>query len=116
MNNYDSTTLGLSKPLSDIICYLFPIFAVVVFFTEKKQKDTKFVAMQAILLGLSGIAIKIVLGVFAFIPLIRIITSSVATIITLFLILLAIFLCIKAYSGERVRIPLIAEFADIFVK
>jgi len=81
-----------------ILIYFFTWLSGLIFYlTEKENKKIRFHAMQAILLGI----VMIVLG-FTFI----------LAILDPLLWLYGLYIGYKEYTGETVRIPFLADYAD----
>lgn len=116
------TALGLDTNVGALLTYLpicgvSLIYSIIVLVTEKDNKFMRFNAFQSLLLMavivILSIGISIVSVVFAFI------STTLATLVGLLFWLpflaflgIAIFLCIKAYNGEKVKLPVIGNMAD----
>jgi len=116
------TALGLDANVGALLTYLpicgvSLIYSIIVLVTEKDNKFVRFHAFQSLLLLAAivvlSIGITIISVIFAFI------STTLATLFGLLVWLpllafigLAIFLCIKAYNGEKTKLPVIGNLAE----
>ncbi len=101
------TSLGLQENIEALLCYLFTwITGLIFFLLEKKSKFVKFHAMQSIITFLS---LTIISFIFSWIPLIGWVISGLIGLISL---VLWIILMIKAYQGEKYKLPIIGDTAE----
>ena len=106
----DKLWSGLSY--AGVACCLIP--TVVIFFLKKDESNfIKFHGLQAIAFGLISIALSILTGVLASIPIIGMVFGLISFFV-LPLVLLGAWciLMIFAFQGKDFRIPVIAEFID----
>ncbi len=105
-----------------MLCYLnicLPIgliYSIIVLVTDKTNKLPRFHAFQSLLLLAAlvviGVALGMVMGIFAAA------TRSVALpfgfngLYSLIILGLSIFLAIKAYQGQMLKLPVIGDMAD----
>ncbi|MCM8770622.1 MAG: DUF4870 domain-containing protein [Candidatus Omnitrophica bacterium] len=104
------TDIGLQANLAGLLCYL-PFFiglilSIVFIVMEKQNKFVRFHALQSILFCVAMIIIGAILAV---IPIIGWITMPLIGILA---IILVIILMIKAYQGEKFKLPVIGEIAE----
>lgn len=118
------TALGLDTNVGALLTYLpicgvSLIYSIIVLVTEKDNKFVRFHAFQSLLLMalivVLSIGITIVSIVLAFV------STTVATLFGLLFWLpllafigVAIFMCIKAYGGEKTKLPIIGNLAEGF--
>lgn len=108
---------GLSPNIAGLLCYICsPITGIVFLLIEKENRDVKFHAWQSLVFGLAYIAVVILLEILA--TIMGFLASVLGIIVGFFvpLVMLASFILwivcmIKAYQGERWRIPIIGDFA-----
>lgn len=116
------TALGLDNNVGSMICYLnicLPIgliYSIIVVVSDKTNKLPRFHAFQSLLLTgaliVIGIALGIVLGIFAAV------TKSVGLsfgfngLFSLVILALSIFMAVKAYQGDMLKLPVIGDLAD----
>ena len=116
------TALGLDTNVGGLLTYLpicgvSLIYSIIVLVTEKDNKFMRFHALQSLLLlgvvVICSIAISVISIIFAFI------STTLATLVGLLFWLpflaflgLAIFMCIKAYNGEKTKLPVIGNMAE----
>jgi len=108
---------GLAPNIASLLCYICsPITGIIFLLIEKENKDVRFHAWQSLVFGVSYIVIIILLEILAFIM--GMIASVLGIIIGFFIpiVMLAAFILwivclVKAYQGERWKIPVIGEFS-----
>jgi len=116
------TALGLDTNVGALLTYLpicgvSLIYSIIVLVTEKDNKFVRFHAFQSLLLMavivVLSIVITIISVIFAFI------STTLATLVGLLFwlpllafIVLAIFLCITSYNGEKTKLPVIGNLAE----
>lgn len=116
------TALGLDTNVGALLCYLpvcgvSLVYSIIVLVTEKSNKLMRFHALQSLLLTavivILSVAISIVSIIFAFIS-----TTLSALVGLLFwlpflaFIAIAIYLCVKAYGGDKPKLPVVGDMAD----
>ena len=116
------TALGLDNNVGSMLCYLnicLPIgliYSIIVLVTDKTNKVPRFHAFQSLLLTAALIILGIVLGLFF--GVVSGITRSAALgfgfngLFSLIILGLSIFLAIKAYQGDMLKLPFIGDLAD----
>jgi len=108
---------GLAPNIASLLCYICaPITGIVFLLIEKENNDVKFHAWQSLVFGLAYIAVVIMLEILA--AILGMIASVLGIIIGFFIpiVMLAAFIVwivcmVKAYQGERWRIPIVGDFA-----
>ena len=108
---------GLAPNVASLLCYICtPITGIIFLLIEKDNRDVKFHAWQSIVFGVGYLAVVIVLEILA--AIMGLIASVLGIIVGFFIpiIMLATFIIwivcmIKAYQGERWRIPVVGDFA-----
>jgi len=105
------TELGLDENIAGLLCYVLTwVSGLVMLLIEKKNKFVRFHAVQSIAVFLPLYIIAIV---FVAIPFIGWMVSSL---INLLILVLWIVLMIKAYQGEKFKIPIAGEIAENQIK
>lgn len=108
---------GLAPNIASLLCYICsPITGIIFLLIEKENLDVKFHAWQSLVFGIAYIAVVIVLEILA--AIMGLLASVLGIIVGFFipLVMLAAFIVwivcmVKAYQGERWRIPVIGDFA-----
>lgn len=108
---------GLAPNIASLLCYICsPITGIVFLLIEKENKDVIFHAWQSLVFGVAYIAVVILLEILA--AIMGLLASVLGIIVGFFipLVMLAAFIIwivclVKAYQGERWRIPVIGDFA-----
>jgi uncharacterized membrane protein len=98
---------GLEPNVAGLLAYVAGLVTGIVFWIiEKESSFVRFHAMQSILFAGSWIVVYIVLS---FIP---ILGWIIMLLINLLWLVLWIMLMIKAYQGERFKLPVIGDIAE----
>ncbi|HYY56890.1 MAG TPA: DUF4870 domain-containing protein [Pyrinomonadaceae bacterium] len=118
------TSMGLDTNVAAALSYI-GIIGLIFFFIEKDNRFVRFHAMQSILTGVGAGVLVVVLTIVAAIigVILATISGALATIISLLLYLLIlviwlgaigalIFGAIKAYKGEKFKLPVIGDMAE----
>lgn len=101
------TSTGLEENVAGLLCYVLGwITGLVFILIEKENKMVRFHAMQSIVIFGSLSVISIVIG---WIPFINMILGPIIGIVGL---VLWILLMIKAYQGEKFKVPVAGNIAD----
>ncbi len=104
------TALGLDRHVSAMLCYILGwVSGLVIILIEKEDDFVRFHAMQSIVtfgaLSILSIGLGVMMSIGVFGSLIRI--AAVA---------LWILLMVKAYQGERYKLPVIGDMAEQWAK
>ena len=101
------SSTGMEENVAGLLCYLVTWVSGLVFFMiEKDSKFVKFHAMQSII---TFGALIIIMWVAAVIPFVGWVISALAGILIL---VLWIVLMIKAYKGEKYKLPIAGDLAE----
>lgn len=109
---------GLASNVAALLCYIFPpITGIIFILIEKEDTDVKFHAWQATILFLASffaiIGLQILAMFFGYIwGFLGGLISLLSKPVILGLFILWIVCMVKAYQGERWRIPVIGDLAD----
>ena len=101
------TSTGLEENVAGLLCYVLGwITGLVFFLIEKENKFVRFHALQSIIVfGILNIAI-IVIGWIPFIG------AVIGALIGLLALVLWIILMVKAYQGEKFKLPWAGDLAE----
>ena len=109
---------GLAPNIASMLCYIcMPITSIVFMLMEKENKDVQFHAWQGTTFGVGWIVVVVALNILSMI-LVRIagvlgvIMSILVPVLGLGVFVLWIICLVKAYQGERWKIPYIGDFAE----
>jgi uncharacterized membrane protein len=101
------SSTGLEENVAGLLCYVVGwITGLIFFLIEKDSKFVKFHAMQSII-TFGGL--MIISWILALVPIIGWVISSLLGILAL---VLWILLMIKAYQGERFKLPVVGDLAE----
>jgi uncharacterized membrane protein len=105
------TSMNMEENMAGLLCYLlFWVTGLIFYILEKQNKTVRFHAMQSILLFLP-------LHIFAYIFSFSLWFGFgflwwLAGLIWLFVFILWIILMLKAYQGEKFKLPVIGDIAE----
>jgi len=108
---------GLAPNIASLICYIcMPITSIIFLIIEKENADVRFHAWQGTAFGVGYILVIIALEILAAIfgaiaSVLGIIIGFFIPIVGLIAFVVWIVCLIKAYQGERWRIPVVGDFA-----
>lgn len=108
---------GLAPNIASLLCYICsPITSIIFLLIEKENADVKFHAWQGTAFGVAVIALNIVLRIFE--AIMGALASFLGELVQIFIMLFSLavlilwIVCmIKAYKGERWKIPVLGDFA-----
>lgn len=106
-NDLGKTSTGIQPNVAALLSYVLGVITGIIFFIiEKENKFVRFHAMQSIIIfgGLFVLQLMLV-----FIPVIGAILVPVISIASL---ILWVILMIKAYQGEKFKLPMIGDIAE----
>jgi uncharacterized membrane protein len=105
---FEKSSLGIDANLAAMLTYVFGFITGILFLVlEKDNKFVRFHAMQSIFVFVTLAVFKFVLG---FIPLLgMLIDMFILGPLTLIVWLL---LMVKAYQGERFKVPVLGDLAE----
>ena len=106
-NDLGKTSTGIQPNVAALLSYVLGVLTGIIFFIiEKENKFVRFHAMQSIIVFGGLFVLQLVL---AFIPVIGAILVPVISIGSL---ILWVVLMIKAYQGEKFKLPMIGGIAE----
>ena len=110
------TQLGLEENIEGALCYLFGFITGIVFYVmEPKNKFVRFHAMQSIIVFLPLMIIGFIfssIGWFIFMGPAWLIISIIGWIIWILFFILWLILMLKAYNGEKFKLPIAGDIAE----
>lgn len=103
----EKTSLGMDENLEALLCYLLAwITGLVFYLLEKDNKFVRFHAMQSIV---TFLPLTILSWILMFIPFFGWILGWLISLLGL---ILWIVLMIKAYQGEKFKLPIVGDIAE----
>jgi uncharacterized membrane protein len=105
-----ATSFGLDENIASLLCYLLIwVTGIIFYLLEKDNKTVKFHAMQSVLTFLPlNIIYWLVMYVFWWSG----IGYVVALLIGIVMFILWVVLMVKAYQGEKFKIPVVGDIAE----
>jgi len=100
-----SSTSGIDPKLAALLAYLFSTVGGIVFYLISKDKFVRFHAMQSLLLG---IAYFVLYFIFLAIPFFY----WISWLLWLAFLAISITMMVKAYGGEKPKLPVIGNIAE----
>ena len=116
------TALGLDTNVGAMLTYLplcgiSLIYSIIVLVTEKENRLMRFHAFQSLLIV--GALIVLCVGVTIVSIVLAFVSSTLGMlfgfltwVVMLGIIVVMVFLCIKAYQGDKIKLPVIGDMAD----
>ncbi|MBP1928135.1 putative membrane protein [Methanolinea mesophila] len=106
-------TFGLDENIASLLCYLVVwITGIIFYLVEKDNKTVKFHALQSVLTFLPLNILYWVLGLFWWTG----VAYILAIIVGIIMFILWIVLMIKAYQGERYKLPIVGDIVENALK
>lgn len=99
------TDLGLDPKVGGLLAYLFGFVSGIILYLLSKDKYIRFHALQSTILSL---AVAIIVGILEVIPVIQVL----AGLVSLAYAVVWIIMMVKAYSGEKYKLPIIGDIAE----
>lgn len=109
---------GLSPNVASLLCYVCTFITGIVFLViEKENKDVRFHAWQAIIFGAAAVVVQIAFSILgailgAIASFLGAIFAVLSPIVWLAFFIFWIIAMIKAYQGERYKLPLLGDMAE----
>ena len=104
------TSIGLDENIASLLCYLLVwVTGIIFYLIEKDNKMVKFHALQSVL---TFLPLSIVYWIITILFWWSGIGYILAMLIGIIMFILWIVLMIKAYQGERFKLPIVGDIAD----
>ena len=105
------TSMGLEENVAGALCYILGwITGIIFYIMEKENKTVRFHAVQSIIVFLP---LTIIVGMFQVILLfIPFIGWAISGLMGLLMFILWLVLMLKAYQGEKFKLPVIGDIAE----
>lgn len=101
--NSSTGTEGLDPKLAGLLCYIWIVGLV--FLIISKDKFVRFHALQSLIMG---IAFAVISAILVFVP----IVNFFSWILWPAYMVLIVVMMIKAYNGEKFKLPIIGDIAE----
>ena len=104
------TSMNMEENMASLLCYILGwITGLIFYLVEKENKTVRFHAMQSILTFLPLMVLSSIFWFMSwFIPFIWILSMLIG----LLIFILWIVLMIKAYQGEKFKVPIVGDIAE----
>lgn len=108
---------GLAPNVASMLCYIFmPVTSIIFMVLEKENKDVQFHAWQGTAFGVGYVAVLMAVYIFsaalsAVVSFLGVMVGLLIPIVGFVTFILWVICLVKAYQGERWRIPYIGDFA-----
>lgn len=109
---------GLAPNIASLLCYIcMPITSIIFMLLEKENKDVQFHAWQATTFGVGYIAAIIAIEILsaalgALVSFLGVVVGLLVPILGITAFVVWIICLVKAYQGERWKIPFVGDFAE----
>lgn len=114
----ERTATGLEQNTAALLSYLFTwVTGLIFYIIEKDNKYVRFHAMQSIFFGLAmviaGVLLVILTTILRYVPFIGGMTSMLLSFVYwIGTVIIWILLMVKAFQGERYKLPFIGDIAE----
>ena len=113
MSEEKKSSIGLESNIGGLLSYVLGwITGLVFFLMEQKDEFIRFHAMQSIIVFGALTVVLIVLGMLQMLPVIGILFLVLESLVGIFALVLWIVLMVKAYQGERLKLPWAGNLAE----
>jgi uncharacterized membrane protein len=104
------TSMNMEENVASLLCYLLLWLTGIIFYlVEKENKTVRFHAMQSILTFLPLTVLSIIFSALSwFVPFMWVLGG----LISLLTVILWLVLLIKAYQGEKFKLPIVGDIAE----
>ena len=109
----EKSSTGLESNIGGLLSYVLGWITGLIFFViEAKDEFVRFHAMQSIIFFGAITAVQTVLGILRWIPAVGLVFLVLQALVGVFAFVLWIVLMVKAYQGERYKLPWAGEVAE----
>jgi uncharacterized membrane protein len=114
----DRTSTGLEQNTAALLSYIFTwVTGLIFYLLEKDNKYVRFHALQSILFGISWMVLSVVLvvvvRVLSIVPILGAFLSVIFWLVyVVAYVVILIMLMVKAFQGERYKLPIIGDIAE----
>lgn len=109
----NKTSTGLQENVASLLCYLgWWVTGIIFILIEKENKTVRFHAIQSICVFGAFTVINIILSILGIIPIIGLIFAIISYILWVIAVILWIVLMVKAYQGQKWKLPWAGNFAE----
>ena len=104
------TSMNMEENMAGLLCYLVVwVTGLIFYLIEKQNKTVRFHAMQSILTFLPLTILSVVFSVISwFVPFVWLL----GLLIWVLVVILWIILMVKAYQGEKFKLPIVGDIAE----
>lgn len=107
------TSTGLEPNVAGLLCYILGwITGLIFFLIEKENEFVRFHAKQSIVVFGAFSAVSILFFILGWIPYIGVLFFVLNVLIGILSLVLWVMLMVKAYQGERYKLPWAGDFAE----
>ncbi len=107
---------GLQPNVAGLLCYVVGwITGLIFFLMEKEDQFVRFHAMQSIVTFGGLTVISIVFSILGLIPYVGLIFGVLQILVGILGFVLWILLMVKAYQGQRYKLPWVGNFAEKYI-
>lgn len=111
------TSLGLDENVEAFLSYLFGWVTGIVFLVvEKESEFVRFHAMQSTIAFLGFTILSIILVPLSLVPVLGVVAGLIDMLIWIASLITWVICMIKAYQGERFKLPIVGNWAEKAIK
>ncbi len=108
-----ATSMGLEQNIAGLLCYIAGwVTGLIFILLEKENEFVRFHAMQSIVTFGGLTVVSMALSILSYIPFIGILALVLGWLVGILGVVLWILLMVKAYQGERYKLPWAGDFAE----
>ena len=101
------TSMDLEENIAGLLCYVLTWITGIIFLVlEKKNKFVRFHALQSIA---TFLPLMVITWILRLIPFVGVIMSWLISVLS---VILWVILMVKAYKGEKYKLPIVGDFAE----
>ena len=106
----NKSVFGLNENLAAMVAYLGTfVTGIIVLILEKENKFVRFAALQSTVTFLAIFVISFILNLLGGIPILGFIFGIVSWLLSIGAFALWIFLMVKSYQGQAVKLPVVGD-------
>ena len=104
---------GSDRGVMIFLCY-FGIFALIPLLTKKEDREIQWHAKNGLALTIAWFVVWVLFSVVGFVlpAVIRLVWSMLGCVIAVAFLVVDVMAMVKAFGGQRMRIPVVSDFAD----
>ena len=105
---------GLADNVAGLLAYLTIIPAIIFLVIEpfNRNRFVRFHAFQCLFIAATGFILGIALSIIGFIPVVNLMVLFLAPIVWIGILIMVILCMVRAYQGQKFKLPVIGDMAE----